>query len=98
VSQRRKFLAGNLLNYQSVAIALASQTRDRHSAHRKRDLHGISKAKRSIRRNFRLRSIYHRRFRKFGGSLFSHRPLQNKANDYSRLAPGYPLVKSSRCA
>jgi hypothetical protein len=61
VSQRRKFLAGNLFNYQSVAITLTSQARDRHSAHRKRDLHGITKAKRRIRCNFRLRSVRHRR-------------------------------------
>jgi hypothetical protein len=62
VSQRREFLAGNFFNNQSVTIALTAQTGDRHPAHRKRDLHGISKAQRSIRRNFRLRSICHRRF------------------------------------
>jgi hypothetical protein len=61
VSQRSKFFAGNLLNHQSVAIALASQARYRHSSHRKCDLHGISKAKRGMRRNFRLQSIHHRR-------------------------------------
>jgi hypothetical protein len=60
--QRREFLAGNFLNNQSVPVALTSQTRDRHSAHRKRDLHGISKAQRSIPCNFGSRSICHRRF------------------------------------
>jgi hypothetical protein len=62
MSQRGKFLAGNLLNYQSVAIALTAQTRDRHSAHRKCDLHGIGKAKRRVWCNFRLPSICHQRF------------------------------------
>jgi hypothetical protein len=62
MSQRSKFLAGNPLSYQSVAIALTAQTRDRHSAHRKCDLHGIGKAKRRVGCNFRLRSIGHRRF------------------------------------
>jgi hypothetical protein len=66
VSQRSKLLAGNLFNYQSIAIALTSQTRDRHPAQRKCDLHGISKAKRSIWRNFSLRSICHRRYKKCG--------------------------------
>jgi hypothetical protein len=63
--QRREFRAGNFLNNQSASITLTAQTGDRHPAHRKRDLHGISKAKRGIRCNFRLRSIYHRRFRNF---------------------------------
>jgi len=62
MSQRRELLAGNFLDNQAVTIALTSQTRDRHSSHRKCDLNGISKAQGGIRRNFRRRSIYHRRF------------------------------------
>jgi hypothetical protein len=57
MSQRCEFFAGNFLDNQSVTIALTSQTRNRYSAHRKRDLHGISKAKRRVESNFRLRSI-----------------------------------------
>jgi len=57
MSQRRKFLAGNFLNNQSATIALTAQTGDRHPAPRKSDFHGISKAKRRGRSNFRLRSI-----------------------------------------
>jgi hypothetical protein len=44
VSQRGKFFAGNFLNNEAVTIPLAPQARDRHSAHRKRDLDGICKA------------------------------------------------------
>jgi hypothetical protein len=62
MGQRCEFFAGNFLDNQSVTIALTSQTRNRYSAHRKRDLHGISKAKRRVESNFRLRSIRHRRF------------------------------------
>lgn len=39
--QRRKFLAGNSLDDQSITVALPSQTRNCHSSQRKRDLHGI---------------------------------------------------------
>ena len=46
MSQRREFLAGNLFNNQPATIALTAQAGDRHPAHRKRDLHGISEAKR----------------------------------------------------
>jgi len=62
VSQRGKFFAGNFFNDQTVTVALTSQASDRHTSQRKCDLHGISKAKRRIRHNLRLRSIYHRGF------------------------------------
>jgi hypothetical protein len=65
MSQRCEFLAGNFLNNQSVPIALTSQTRDRHSPHRKRDLHGISKAQRGVGSDCGPVLISHRAFREF---------------------------------
>jgi hypothetical protein len=65
VSQRCELLAGNFLNYQSVAITLTSQTGDCHSPHRKCDLHGISKAKRGVGSDFGPVLIRHRAFREF---------------------------------
>jgi hypothetical protein len=44
VRERGKLFPSNLLDYQTVAISLAPEACDRHSAHRKRDLDGIGKA------------------------------------------------------
>jgi hypothetical protein len=65
MGQRCEFLAGNFLNNQSIPIALTSQTRDRHSSHRKRDLHGISKAQRGVGSDFGPVLISHQAFCEF---------------------------------
>ena len=105
MNQRREFLAGNLLNNQSVTIALTSQTRDRHSSHRKCDFHRISKAKWGIRCNFWLRSICHRRLRSYCGEArrWDNRdnrkgPRRNKASTRPYRTIERVFAQWSRCA
>lgn len=100
--QRGKFFAGNLLDNQSVAIALTAQTGDRHFSERKRDLRGISKAKGSIWCNFRLRTICHRRssdlerkkapYERYGEA--GERFLRNKPGIFAHRTIGNEIVPS----